>query len=116
MGTLRSSEAGGTREAGALLFSGRADPTWIVPVNASTELMRVWADLKEASGVAPITPALGYRGCYLKDDTGREWFAFGGVVTLKTDGASESRRDEGRNFEQALLATAPEGVIPHHLI
>ena len=102
--------------AGALLFSGRADPTWIVPMGVAADLMCVWENLKEATGFTPVVPALGYRGCYLKDDVGREWLACGGAVTLKTGSASETRRDEGRNFELALLATSPEGAIPRHLI
>jgi len=43
-----------------------------------------------------------------------EWFAYGGVVTLKTGGQPESRQDKNRNFERLVLASAPKKLLPEH--
>jgi hypothetical protein len=41
------------------------------------------------------------------------WFAFDGVATHRQgNGPSEDRIDGGRRFEQALLDTAPPGMLP----
>jgi hypothetical protein len=42
----------------------------------------------------------------------REWFAYGGVVTLKAGDPPESRQDKNRAFERLVLASAPRGVLP----
>ena len=42
----------------------------------------------------------------------REWFAYGGVVTLKAGDPPESRQDKNRAFERLILTSAPKGVLP----
>jgi hypothetical protein len=44
--------------------------------------------------------------------SGDEWRAYRGIVTRTSHGRVESRNDEGRRFEKALLATAPKGAVP----
>jgi hypothetical protein len=68
------------------------------------------------AGAPPIAPALGYRGCFLRDSSGSEWFAYGGCVTLKTATGLESRKDNKREFEGLLLSSAPEGAIPPQIV
>ncbi len=67
-------------------------------------------------GTPPAAPVLGYRGCFLRDSSEHEWFAYGGVVRLKTATGSESRKDSGRRFEALLLSSAPPGVIPPQVV
>ena len=57
----------------------------------------------------PEEAALGYRGSWLRAPDGREWRAGSGVVIRDGD----ARADPLRAVEQAILATAPEGVLPH---
>ncbi len=112
MDTSKSNSQPRKSIAGALIFSGRPDPTWIVPPNVVDELERLWASLEITGQPLPAAPALGYRGCFLREDQNREWVAFGGVVELKRGGQSEIRRDKERAFEKTLLASAPPGLLP----
>jgi hypothetical protein len=96
--------------AGALLYSGRPNPVWKVDGRRARRLVRLWTSLDVAEGPRPRSPSLGYRGCILREDTHREWTAYGGVVTLSASGRLEMRRDDQREFERGVLATAPEGV------
>lgn len=106
MATSRSTEDGGWT-AGAVVFSGRPDPTWPVPPGVTERLVAIWESLPwtDATGTKP---ALGYRGCYVRDPGGRMWTAYHELVTL----ASETRRDDERRFERTVLGTAPPGVLP----
>lgn len=101
---------------GALLFSGRRDPTWVIDEHSAQQLNAIWDTLQPWLGERPAAPGLGYRGCFLRSRTGQEWFAYGGVVTLQMASGSQSRGDPNRSFEQHLLATAPEGTLPPNLI
>jgi hypothetical protein len=109
---------GGTWTAGALLFSGRPDPTWTVDPVAAGKLVALWYTFDplpaEASPATP--PALGYRGCFLRDPHGRQWTAYKGVVTMSFDQQSESRSDPDRSFERAGLQSAPPGLLPPSLL
>ncbi len=96
---------------GALIFSGRPDPTWTVNQKVARQLEEIWASLEPGMVKPPSAPPLGYRGCFLKGVGDREWFAYGGVVTLKTVDGSESREDRERAFEKSLLASAPKGTL-----
>jgi hypothetical protein len=107
MDTSRSPEADGWI-AGALVFSGRRDPTWPVPTELGRHLEHLWEGLPEWSGQRPHPPPLGYRGCTITAPDGRVWTAFRELVTLAVD----SRRDGGREFERSLIASAPPGILP----
>jgi len=98
------------------VFSGRPDPTWAVPAHVATRLERLWESLEPWTGEVPASPALGYRGCALRDAKGREWVAYAGVVMLHVSGRHEARQDNGRAFEKLLLASAPARMIPASII
>ena len=101
--------------AGASLFSGRPDPTWPLDDELAGRLESLWAMLGPSEREAPAAPPLGYRGSFLRGPGGREWLAFGGVVTLIAGGRSISRADPDGRFERLLLDSAPEGTLPRPL-
>lgn len=107
-----------TREfiAGVSMFSGRPDPSWPVSEALALDLLNRLDGSASYDGVPPSAPPLGYRGVFLRDDAGHEWYAFRGVVTAKSANFSEARLDENRAFERALLASAPDGLIPLKLV
>lgn len=115
MATSRSnSESGWT--AGASVFSGRPDPTWPISRDVADELVAIWETLVPSDDVIPTPPALGYRGCFVRDPAGRTWTALHELVTLSSESASETRRDENRRFERTVLASAPAGTLPASLV
>jgi hypothetical protein len=116
MATSRSDKKPGGWIGGLLFFSGRPDPTWDVDEKAARRLVRIWESMETRSGEPPAAPALGFRGCFLRDVATREWLAYGGVVVLKAAGKTESREDKDRRFEKLLLATAPKGTIPRAVL
>jgi hypothetical protein len=75
-------------------------------------LLAIWNELKPEDVKPPPAPPLGYRGSFLRDPEGREWLAYGGVVTFRSAGRMESRRDPDKRFEKVLLGSAPEGTLP----
>ena len=114
MVTSRSNELTGYT-AGASIFSGRPDPTWAVDETIVKELLTLWDRMEPYVGLIPLPPGLGYRGTFLRD-TGREWRAYRGVVTLTENGRSEVRYDPGRQFESRLIRSAPVGTIPSQIV
>lgn len=113
MATSRSSSESGWT-AGAFVFSGRPDPTWPITAEVAERLERIWDSLDRWEGPLPSPPALGYRGCIVRDAM-RTWTAFGGAVTQSSNASSESRRDDARAFELTTLASAPESTLPPSL-
>jgi hypothetical protein len=111
MATSRSPDDPARWTAGVSIFSGRPDPEWLVSDAAADSLIALWQSLAPYRGAVPSPPALGYRGCFLTDGR-RAWRAFGGVVTLRADGTSETRADQDRAFEKRLLGSAPDGLLP----
>ena len=107
MVTSRSTEESGWI-ASASVFSGRPDPTWPVPPALGARLADLWDRLPAWVGERPVPPALGYRGCRLTAPDGRVWSAFQELVTL----VAEGRRDDVREFERSLIASAPAGTLP----
>ena len=108
----RTIDKGASWTAGASVFSGRPDPVWQVKPSLATRLEKIWLSLKAEKIEPPPSPGLGYRGCFLRGPRSREWFAFGGVVELRTPRRTESRRDLSKKFESILLASAPTGLLP----
>lgn len=96
----------------ASIFSGRPDPTWNVGGDVVKKLEAIWMALDHWSGEHPSAPPLGYRGCFLRCTPDIEWFAYKGIVTLKTPKVSESRIDKDKDFERVLLSSAPKGLLP----
>ncbi len=97
---------------GVSIFSGRPDPAWNVKDSVAEKLLRIWSESKAFADRPPSAPPLGYRGCFLRSVTGEEWYAYDGVVTLKTDIGDEFRNDKNRMFEKTLLESSPEGLFP----
>jgi hypothetical protein len=112
MATLKSSSKRAAWTAGASVFSGRPDPVWEVKPSLGVQLEKIWRHLEPSEIEPPPSPALGYRGCFLKGPRGQQWFVFGGVVTLRSARRSGSRRDPAKKFERTLLASAPVGLLP----
>jgi hypothetical protein len=108
MGTSRSADW----LAQALVFSGRPDPTWVVPSSTVEKLLGLLAELPSRSDRSPEPPPLGYRGCLLQAPDGRTWRSYGGAVTFSEGNLEQVRGDPERRFERLLLATAPVGTLP----
>lgn len=115
MGTSRSPSDSGW-VAGASVFSGRPDPTWPISAELAEELISIWEALVPADDAIPPPPSLGYRGCFMRDAEGRTWTALRDLVTLSDERTSATRRDEGHRFEQTVLASAPEGMLPSSFV
>ena len=98
--------------AGVSVFSGRPDPIWSLSEEVGNKLLRLFEGLDSYEGTAISGPPLGYRGAFLRDDAGHEWFAYRGIVTLTSPHGSEVRKDGDREFERTLVASIPEGLIP----
>jgi hypothetical protein len=98
--------------AGAYLFSGRPDPHWPVSHRVADSLLTLWERMSPQAGMTRPPSALGYRGCFLRGDDGREWVAFRGTVWLTSGDSTEARVDEGRMFERLLARSAPDGALP----
>lgn len=102
----------GTWTAGALLYSGRPDPLWTLSTEVESLIDR-FNRLAVYAGAPPNPSRLGYRGVFLRAPDGRRWLAFNRVAWLER--GSDTRRDEGRRFERAVLNSAPVGVLPSQL-
>jgi hypothetical protein len=95
-----------------LIYSGRPDPEWRIGASQALELRRQWAKLPRRSAARAAPAALGYRGAAMRC-ANAEWVAYGAAVTRTSAGGRvEERGDPGRQFERALLATAPDGLLP----
>jgi|SRR5581483_12379939 hypothetical protein len=101
--------------AGALIFSGRRDPTWEVSEAVVKRLQKLWGAMPPSSKGEASTSRLGYRGVFLRSPDGREWRVFDGAASLTGAGGIEVRTDAGREFEKTLLASAPTGLLPDPL-
>lgn len=116
MDTSRSTKADRIFTAGVSVFSGRPDPTWTLNEETGSRLQQLFETLESYEGPPIAAPPLGYRGAFLRDDSGHEWRAYRSVVTLTAPNRSEARRDRDRKFERALVDSAPEGLIPPALL
>lgn len=99
--------------AGALVYSGRPDPTWSIPKQIAKRLEELWASLATSEEkYEPRPGGLGYRGVFVREPGHREWMAFNGSVSVTTRAGMEVRRDPARRFEKILLSSAPKGLLP----
>jgi len=97
----------------ALLYSGRPDPRWAISARQVERLQDLWNRLPATVRVLAPAPLLGYRGAAVECSSGRRWWAYHGIAESKTgDTVPECRLDKGRDFEKAILATAPAGLVP----
>lgn len=98
--------------AGALIYSGRRDPTWEISAKVAKRLVELWDGMPPASQMLSSASRLGYRGVFLRGPGGREWMAFNGDASLNSPAGVEVRTDPANKFEKALLASAPKGLLP----
>ena len=98
--------------AGALIYSGRRDPTWELSERIAKKLVELWDAMPKSSKSEPSTSRLGYRGVFLRGPGGREWTAFDGAASLSGPGGVGVAIDTGRKFEKTLLASAPKNLLP----
>lgn len=90
------------------MFSGRPDPVWRIDAEVGEEIVRLVGALRPSETTTrPDQPGLGYRGAWLRAPDGREWHAAAGVVV-----AGDVRIDADGAVERAILATAPDSVLP----
>lgn len=102
----------GKWSAGARLYSGRVDPSWDVdPVRADAAIA-VFRGLPPSARVHPAGGGVGYRGCWLRAPDGTSWVAASGLAAERATGRDLVREDAERAFERAILATAPDGILP----
>jgi hypothetical protein len=109
MGTSKSNKA---LTGGVLLYSGRRNPEWPVSQSIARKLRQLWEAMPQEPNPRSRPTGLGYRGAFLRGPGNREWIAFKGIVSLKTAAGFETRSDVPREFENALLASAPAGLLP----
>lgn len=101
--------------AGALVFSGRPDPTWHLSTAQADELLEIWSSLSvvDGGGIDGLQASrLGYAGCRLANNRGDTWLAQDERVLSRIDASTECRSDPARRFERMLLSTAPAGLLP----
>jgi hypothetical protein len=101
--------------AGARIYSGRVDPSWPVDEHRARAAVAVFGTLDPSTRVHPAGGGLGYRGCWLRAPDGRSWVVANGLAALRSPGRDEVREDAAGVFEDAILATAPDGVLPPDL-
>ena len=94
--------------SGALVYSGRRDPTWNVPPRTAEDWIRRFETLEHTQNAAPAQARLGYRGVWLLAPDGRRWQAYDGLAWA----ADDRRRDAGRALERVLLEAAPADALP----
>ena len=117
MVTLKSNNNSNLWIGGAILFSGRSDPEWILEEKHVEHLMQIWNGLPSAPGNIIIPNILGYKGCFISTNDKKKWITFRGKVTFyENDKAIESRIDTGRVFEKKIIDTAPKDVIPKAML
>jgi hypothetical protein len=99
--------------ATAYLYSGRPDPTWEISPRTRQQLEHTWNALPPSTRAPPSPPGLGYRGCAVDWPPGNRWFVFDAVAMLTARTSTpEYRQDAARKFERAILASAPDGLLP----
>jgi hypothetical protein len=100
--------AGADWKAGALLYSGRPDPSWTMAPDAAGAWVHAFERLTPTDAALPNQARLGYRGAWLQEPAGRRWNAFAELAWC----ASDRRVDVARALERRLLESAPTGALP----
>jgi hypothetical protein len=95
-----------------MVFSGRPNPTWRVPVETARKLERLWQRLEPSEAAFPAAPLLGYRGCTLDCGTKGRWQSYGGVVAS----GDIHKYDPERKFERLLIGSAPANLLPQEIL
>lgn len=99
--------------AGAIVYSGRPDPQWALPAKLAAVLVELWERAPARDTVPSLPSRLGYRGCWVREPGGVRFVASAGAIVREpSDGATEARTDLGHQFENAVIGSAPRGVLP----
>lgn len=98
--------------AGARVYSGRIDPSWSVDATRARAAVDVFRELPPSARAHPAGGGLGYRGCWLRAPDGTTWVAANGLAAERGPAHDDVREDAARDFERAILGTAPDGVLP----
>jgi hypothetical protein len=101
---------------GALVYSGRRDPTWPVSQSVVSKLQKLWTGMPSQPAPGPSPPGLGYRGAFLRGPGNIEWTAVNGLVSFTAPAGVEIREDTSRKFERILLSSAPKGLLPAEVL
>ncbi len=99
-------------KARAFIFSGRSDPIWFLNEQQKNKLIMLWEGFDPANAQVHIESKLGYRGVSMICPDYGEFFAYGRYVRRMINNRIEWRVDDKKLFEQFLLSTAPEGLLP----
>ena len=107
--------AGGTAIVTLVVYSGRENPSWVLPAAAAAALARRLQTLAPAAADARPPSGLGYRGVTVRlpgpaGDTVAT--IGGGVVVIAADGTERHLLDEGRAIERDLVGGGLGGVSP----
>jgi hypothetical protein len=87
------------------IFSGRADPSWII---TNTETVELIAKIQTLPTIKPsqFTDNLGYRGITIKLNSNGDFIkVYQGVCQYQFQGKSQFFHDENRQLEKQLLVT-----------
>ncbi|MFO1077145.1 MAG: hypothetical protein U1E73_05405 [Planctomycetota bacterium] len=110
--TNRSDETTGWT-AGAMVFSGRPDPQWTLPPRVAAMLLALWERAPALADAPSVPTRLGYRACWARAPSGVRFVAVSGAILRESSmGRKEARGDMGREFEQAVIASAPPDALP----
>ena len=93
---------------GALVYSGRPDPSWDVSPSTAAACVHAFEKLEHTRAAVPDQASLGYRGAWLLAPDSRRWDAFNGIAWS----AQDRRGDPERAMERALLESAPDATLP----
>ena len=91
-------------EAGASVFSGRADPSWSLSDTDIERVLAAWGQLGPREGDARRRP-LGYRGAFLRSPGGEV-----GRLRRRRHAGGRRRRSGGASGSRAGFRAAPTGV------
>jgi hypothetical protein len=101
--------------ATALIFSGRKDPVWPLSSAIVDRFISSWEFAVPVKKPLVSGSELGYRGCIIRDDRGREWYISHGVASHRSLQGTELRSDKDRVMETLILRSAPIGLLPESL-
>src|SRR5258708_22208645 len=93
-------------------FPGRPDRPGPISDELGARLESLWASFPVWRAEDVRRPPLGYRGCFVISPDQRSWMAYRKSVRHEAAGRIEHRRDNNRNFESTVIASAPNGVLP----
>jgi hypothetical protein len=95
--------------AGIRIFSGRPDPTWSLASDRLDTLRTIWQELEPCEAAPAAHPRLGYSGCFAIAGADR-WDSEGDLVMMTSANRQETRVDQQRRIERAILTSAPEAL------